>query len=118
MPHEKIHRTVPVYGQVPVPWTGTTGSPDPDPRYVTTVPGEVGERTELVQVTWEPDRHVQLGIDLGKEFAFTADTDAAVGPEDEIPVFTALWFDLSRPEINRLIKALRRARDAAYGRDE
>ena len=34
------------------------------------------------------------------------------------PSFDSIWTDLSREEINKLIKVLRRARDAAYGRDE
>lgn len=32
--------------------------------------------------------------------------------------FTGVWLTLDRPGINRLIRTLRRARDAAYGRDE
>lgn len=34
------------------------------------------------------------------------------------PTFQGVWSDLDRPEINQLIKLLRRARDAAYGKDE
>lgn len=34
------------------------------------------------------------------------------------PEFDSLWCDLDRHEINKLIKVLRRARDAAYGKDE
>lgn len=107
MPHEKIHRTVPNYRVETHEPTKTS------PGLVAHVPD--GERTELVQVTWNEGQYVQIGIDLGKPFLFAEDSvlSAEDGPER-----TSLWFDLSRPEINRLIKTLRRARDAAYGRDE
>lgn len=114
MPHEKIHRTVPVYGQVPVPVTGT-GTAVVTSSMVQW--GEVGERVESVTIAWYPDRsEVQLGIDLGKPFVFAEDVASA--PGEEIANYTSLHMDLSRHEINRMIKALRRARDAAYGRDE
>lgn len=98
MPNEKIYRSVPTFEVV-----GPPGGP------FETVEG--GSRTEMVEVAWYPDQNVQIGIDLGREFHFTDDE------VDRTPV-ASLWMDLSRHEINRLIKALRRARDAAYGRDE
>lgn len=53
-----------------------------------------------VQVGWTPDCDVQIATLNGAE------------PDSGWHV------TLSRREVNRLIKALRRARDAAYGRDE
>ncbi len=35
-----------------------------------------------------------------------------------LPSFESLWGTLDRSQINRLIRALRKARDEAYGRDE
>lgn len=37
---------------------------------------------------------------------------------DVVNVFHGVWADLDRRQINDLIKLLRRARDAAFGRDE
>lgn len=58
-----------------------------------------------VHVGWSPDQYVQL---------------ATVDPahNDENPHGNGWYADLDRHAINRLIKVLRRARDAAYGRDE
>jgi hypothetical protein len=38
--------------------------------------------------------------------------------EDEAAQFTGLWGTFDRDEINRLIRVLRRARNAAFGADE
>lgn len=64
-----------------------------------------------VAVVWR-DGSVDIGVDRGEPFRFLA------MPVDVDEEFTGLWMTLDRHEINRLIKALRRARDAAYGRDE
>lgn len=48
--------------------------------------------------------------DIGRTFLNLLDT--TYGPMD------GLYVSMDRPRINRLIKLLRKARDAAYGRDE
>jgi hypothetical protein len=72
-----------------------------------------------VYVRWTPDSFVQLSMahyetvpwstlradDFGNPSSWPASSDTFSGV-------------LDRPEINKLIRTLRRARDAAYGRDE
>ncbi len=67
-----------------------------------------------VEVSWENDRHVQV--------ATTSSTSKFVLPGDnpgdpEYP-FHGWHVTLDRHGINRLIRTLRRARDAAFGKDE
>lgn len=60
-----------------------------------------------VSVGWSRDTSVQLAsLNLGHPGAI--DYDPAAG----------WWIDLSRDQVNRLIRTLRRARDQAYGVDE
>lgn len=56
----------------------------------------------LVQVVWGRDTIVQVGV---RESG------------DEVPGENALYTDLSRQQINDMIRVLRRARDQAYGQD-
>jgi hypothetical protein len=58
-----------------------------------------------IHVGWQNDHHVQI---------------ATVDPRynDERPDGNGWYATVNRYEINKLIKTLRRARDAAYGRDE
>lgn len=63
---------------------------------------------EHVAVGWTKDRDVQLGVWAGKQVTLTIDGQ----PSDP-----SLWMDMDRTQINRLIRALRRARDSAYGLD-
>lgn len=62
-------------------------------------------------VQWGRDtEQVRIGIDFGIPFTF----EGEVG----VQTVTSLSVDLSqRMDVNRLITVLRRARDAAYGRD-
>jgi hypothetical protein len=92
-----------------------------------------------VEVGWNAEaEYVQVGIGThdGRSIAeFLAGQEEQATPEDSPqvqrsrvgmpnpdatapPSFTSLWATLDRRQINRLIWALRRARDAAYGRDE
>lgn len=91
MPSEKIHRTI---HATSVPLSVSQGDPSP-----------VTYR-ESVTVSWLPNGDVNLCIEH----------ENLQGLEGEEP--WAAGMTLDRAEINRLIKALRRARDAAYGRDE
>lgn len=68
-----------------------------------------------VHVGWERDKHVQVGVETadGRTLAehLTAEQDTPAS-------FKGLWGTLDRAGCNRLIRALRQARDAAFGRDE
>ncbi len=82
------------------------------PREV--VAGDDGDGTE-VKVGWNQHGSVQIGVGAVGSFAFTEPLPAGVtasGPYDD------LWVTLGRQGCNDLIRKLRRARDAAFGRDE
>lgn len=79
-----------------------------------TVQGDDPDGTE-VKVGWNQNGSVQIGVGAAGEFTFTQPLPATVtvdGPYDD------LWVTLSRHGCNELIRKLRRARDAAFGRDE
>lgn len=68
-----------------------------------------------VSVGWTKDRDVQVGVELSPHVTFNGDlptgaTVTAGGP--------SAWATLDRHGLNRLIRSLRKARDAAYGADE
>jgi hypothetical protein len=99
MPNEKIKHTVSGYDVKP------DGSVDTRSGYT---------RTTTATVHWYPDREVLLEVDSsGDDLKFIDSKGESIGEP-----FGSLAIPLDRAEINRLIKALRRARDAAYGRDE
>lgn len=64
-------------------------------------------------VGWQPDGCVQLGIKPHNQTSITITADG-----DQQASFDSLWGTFDRAGVNRLIKTLRHARDAAYGRDE
>lgn len=64
-------------------------------------------------VGWEPDKYVQVGVQAHNQHNITI-----TAGEQQQASFESLWGTFNRTGINRLIKALRRARDSAYGRDE
>lgn len=59
-------------------------------------------------------REGQLGVDLGDTiFHFRKDLDV-----EHIPEYNSLWFHFeSRDDYNKLIRVLRRMRDAQFGKD-
>lgn len=63
---------------------------------------------EHVAVGWTKDLSVQIGVVNGPPVELTIN-----GRKSE----PGLWMDLDRDRINRLIRALRKARDAAFGPD-
>lgn len=63
---------------------------------------------EHIAVGWERDKGVQLGVVNGPPVELTIN-----GVRSD----PGLWMDLDRAQINRLIRSLRKARDAAYGQD-
>lgn len=70
-----------------------------------------GFRTE---VTWMPEKHVQLAT-VNQQSKLNLPGD---NPGDPDQSFNGWRVTLDRDGINRLIRALRRARDSAFGRDE
>lgn len=66
------------------------------------------EIVEHVAVGWTPDRDVQIGV------AFARPEVTVNGSDEPVP---SVWMNLNRAGINRLIQSLRKARDAAYGKD-
>ncbi len=79
-----------------------------------------------IEVGWGHGHDVQLGITthdgrtlaewLAGQDRTPLDPDAPEG--SLLPGFSSLWASLDRSGVNRLIKALRKARDDAFGRDE
>lgn len=65
-----------------------------------------------LEVSWHPGAWVQLATALRREMAATAEQPAHVTYEADA------YVTLDRYGINRLIQTLRRARNAAFGRDE
>lgn len=78
-------------------------------------PHSACSETVGVQVGWARDGHVQLCLEADTKY-FTYVTEHPDAPE--VGRTTAYSPVLSRSEVNNLIRALRRARDQAYGRDE
>jgi hypothetical protein len=66
---------------------------------------------EHLAVGWSSDRGVQVGVTAGPAAKIRIDQGDTGGETD------SLWLDLDREGINRLIRTLRKARDAAYGAD-
>lgn len=99
MPNEKIKHVE----------SGHTVAPDGSVNTLSTY-----TRTTTATVHWYAERDVLLEVDSsGDNIKFIDAKGEAIGEP-----FGSLAIPLNRGEINRLIKALRRARDAAYGRDE
>lgn len=87
-----------------------------------------------VIVAWQPDKYVQVGIEthdgepvaeklwergLPPNVTVTGSNLTDAQPESfTLARFTGLWGTFDRDGVNRLIRALRRARDQAYGKDE
>lgn len=65
-----------------------------------------------VEVSWQSDAYVQLTTALRREEPASSEAPAHVVYD------TGAYVSLSRYGTNRLIQVLRRARNAAYGRDE
>jgi hypothetical protein len=71
--------------------------------------GKTSEVVEHVAVGWSPKRDVQIGVTVGSNVGLSIDGK----PAD----FPSVWMDIDRAGINNLIHTLRKARDAAYGKD-
>jgi hypothetical protein len=75
------------------------------------------DRTMKASVHWGPTGEVQIGVVIDRKAIsdYIADLDKQKSPDTEIRWFTD---PMQRGEVQNGIKALRRARDAAYGADE
>lgn len=72
-----------------------------------------------IEVGWTKDCGVQLGLHMPFRSLAFVEIDPATGQHGEIrDLFNSLWAHPDRAQINRLIRALRKARDDAFGRDE
>ena len=108
---------------------------DETPRGVNMETGEEGpERLRRVSVGWTKDCYVQVGVgwvEPPSNFVVTSTNimspppktlsalSAAIDETDERGnQWQAQWCDMNRHTINNLIRALRKARDEAFGRDE
>jgi hypothetical protein len=71
-------------------------------------------------VGWAPDEYVQVGVQTHGGDPIVKVLGAGEEPRafTEMAEFTGLWGTFDRVGVNRLIRALRRARDQAYGKDE
>lgn len=78
--------------------------------------GNTPENSEFVHIGWDRDCHVEVATvsPHGRLMAYDPETKTYVQMGD-----TPGWFiQLDRHGINEMIRVLRRARDAAYGKDE
>lgn len=75
-----------------------------------------------IEVRWGRNEHVELGarvvyaVDPSVDYIPTKAEGGGRWPADES--ISGLYTSLTRPQINDLIRNLRRARDQAFGRDE
>lgn len=78
----------------------------------------IGPNNEMLKS--DPEyRYLKLGWDRqgGVSLVIWQSTDLSTPEPHENPDFDGPWLHLDRGEINRLIEALRKARDQAYGKD-
>lgn len=96
------------------------------PKINVYAPGDHGEQDRRVEIGWWPNGGVQVGTthrqpvkltSAPSEAVMTA-TGARATPDADGWTWDGQFTDLDRHGINQLIRALREARDKAYGRDE
>lgn len=74
--------------------------------------------TQRVEVSWAPDKYVQVAtVNSASPFAFEVRTNAPGAAVPEPDPFDGWRVTLDRAGCNRAIRAIRRARDAAFGAD-
>lgn len=61
---------------------------------------------------------LRVGHAQNEVFSLEAQGRAVLNALDTVQVFSGVWADLDRRGCNQLIKLIRKARDAAFGRDE
>jgi hypothetical protein len=75
-----------------------------------TLGGGAAEIVEHVAIGWTPKMDVQIGVTV-------VPSRVSLVVDGEPSPFPSVWMDLDRAGINSLIHSLRKARDAAYGKD-
>lgn len=89
---------------------------EPTPDYpATPAQGITAWRDPALHVSWHPDSHVQIAVEMDLSYAQMAIESPTNGEAERTEVFVP---PLTRNELNKLIRVLRRARDQAYGADE
>jgi len=79
---------------------------------------ELRKPTVRIEVGWARDMHVQVATTKLGSNKEPAAVDKDMVPAEPEGTWDGQWIELDRHQINELIRHLRRARDAAYGRDE
>lgn len=69
-------------------------------------------------VQWEQNRYVQVGVVTHDGATLASRLTGEHIDAEEAAQFIGVWGTLDREGCNRMIRALRRARDQAFGRDE
>ena len=115
MPKEKIN--FPRVGQ-PIDWIPQLGEDQPGAwaeGVPEPVPTSVVSDDAQVQVGWHKDSYVQVSIEGHVSYFRFAAENPDGDTSERSTVYTP---PLSREEINKMIRTLRRARDQVFGRDE
>lgn len=76
--------------------------------------GTDGDGT-AVKIGWNPQGAVQIGVGACGAFQFVEPLPPGVSVSGN---YDDLWVTLDRAGVNGVIRKLRKARDAAFGRDE
>lgn len=71
-----------------------------------------------LEIQWASGRYVQVGLETHSGEPITQAVNPAQAEASAQTQFTGLWGTFDRVALNRIIRILRRARDAAYGADE
>lgn len=90
------------------------------------LPAPEGYEPRRVSIGWARGQHAQIGIGLvdpaakdKAQTAWSSDYLLEVETDQESQqTYVTQWINLDRHTINELIRALRKARDEAFGRDE
>lgn len=114
MPHENIQSSIPDGNRVQVIWKPmahlTSAYDEPEPGYVQVLSEDVNSTAVFPA---QPPSVVNEGYTPGATPG-QPDPQTSEAPEHRCTGFAAM---LTREDINRLIRMLRRARDSAFGSD-
>lgn len=115
MPKERINNPPVVYAgqdEGPIAWKPAEGAGSPG-AWVEAAPQEI-RRDAVVTVGWHKDSWVQISLE-GEPSYFRMAAEHPDISEERTSVYTP---PLTRDDINKLIRVLRRAREQVFGRDE
>lgn len=78
-----------------------------------------GTQSRRVEIGWQHDQGVQIGVtNLAPGADPTSEFIDGEGDQPPTPAWDGWFMNLDRGQINSIIRALKRARDQAFGRDE